>query len=379
MHVLIIPSWFDPKAPYRVSPFIFEQALSLRSSNMVVGVLHVGFSGWGMSYTCREVDGISIASVSLPWILRRTRQLSLNLLSIFYEILYQVYCRHYGVPDILHAHSMYAGGICTARLASWHKRPFVITEHFSGFALGKLRQWQLKLIRISASSSARMFFVSETLRQDFETHIPVTNGRVLANNYSDILSEEIVPFSAQNSRSYFCIVARLDGNKNVAMCLRAFAMLHASDQELHIVGSGVERPRLEQLARELRINERVKFHGARSRRDTFAIIKGASALIICSAYETFGMTVLEAAMLRTPVICTRCCGPEEILGKNFGVLIERDDIKGLAKAMHEAVTERAKFRCDEAFLIVSSNYNPTKIASQLKAEYIKVLSEYARR
>lgn len=361
-----------------MSPFIFEQALSLRRSGMVVGVLHVGFSGWGMSYTRREVDGIRIVSVTLPWVLRRTRQLSLALLSGLYEIIYQTYCRHYGEPALLHGHSMYAGGICTARLARRHKRPFVITEHFSGFSLGKLKNWQLKAIRTAASSSSRMFFVSDTLRQDFETRIPVTNGRVLANNYSDQLSEEIVSFSAKNVRNYFCIVARLDGNKNVTMCLRAFAMLHASNQDLHIIGSGVERPRLEQLARELKITERVNFHGARSRRDTFAIIKGASALIICSAYETFGMTVLEAAMLRTPIICTRCGGPEEILSEDFGVLIDRDDIVGLAKAMHEAVTERSKFRCDEAFHIVSSNYAPKQIAAQLRSEYTHVLSEYAK-
>jgi glycosyltransferase involved in cell wall biosynthesis len=375
MHVLIIPSWFDPNDPYRISPFIFEQALALRSSDMDVGILFVGFSDWGFSYTRRHVDGIRIISVTLPRFLRRMRQLSLAISYGIHEILYRSYSHHYGEPMLLHAHSMYSGGICAAQLSQRHKRPFVVTEHFSGFALGALKKWQLKAIRHAANSTSRMFFVSETLREDFAKQLPVVNGSILPNNYSDKLRGNMLPFRPVNGRNYFCIVGRLDRNKNVELCLRAFAVLRAKSHDLVVVGSGVERTELEQIARELKVAERVIFLGVQTRVDTFAIMKSAAAVVISSAYETFGMTVLEAAILGTPIISTRCGGPVEILGEDFGMLVEKNDIQGLADAMQNVLIDKKIFRCEVAASIVSSLYSPDQISARLKAEYRLVISE----
>ncbi|MDP3190365.1 glycosyltransferase [Rhodoferax sp.] len=372
---MIIPSWFDPEDPHKVSPFIFEQALALMQTGVNVGILYVGFSGGIPSFHRCEVSGIPILSVTLPRILRRMKQLSLGILRRAHSILYGIYKARHGAPTLIHAHSMYAGGICAAHLARQHKHPFVVTEHFSGYSLGTLKVWQLRAIRKAAERSTRMFFVSETLRRDSEEQFPQANWKILTNNYSAQLTENIPCFRSSTGREYFCIVARLDINKNVAMCLRAFAMLPDKSSDLFVIGTGIQRDHLQYLARDLNISHRILFHGAQSRVKTFSFIKGAAAVIICSGYETFGMTVIEAAMLGTPVISTKCGGPTEIMGDDFGLLIDKDDIEGLTKAMQEAVVEKAKFKCDDAKRIVALRYSPARIAAQLKAEYAAVILE----
>jgi glycosyltransferase involved in cell wall biosynthesis len=372
---MILPSWFDPLEPYRVSPFIFEQAQALRRSGVNVGILYVGFSGRTCEFHNREVDGIRILSITLPHILRRMRQLSLTILCRTYEFLYRTYSRQYGEPTLIHGHSMYAAGVCAAELSRRHERPFVVTEHFSGYSLGKLKDWQLKLIRDTVDTCSRILFVSDTLRRNFTKHVPTNKWEILPNNYSERLKEHIQPFVPVSHRSYFCIVARLDSNKNVELCLRAFAMLSVKSHDLVVVGSGVERTKLEQIALELQIAERVIFFGTQSRDNTFAIMKGAEALVVSSIYETFGMTVLEAAVLGTPIISTKCGGPAEILGDDFGLLVQNDDAEGLANAMQNALTDKEIFRCALATHIVSSTYCPSTIATRLNLIYRTVINE----
>jgi teichuronic acid biosynthesis glycosyltransferase TuaC len=375
LHVLILPSWFNPSEPESVSPFIFEQAQALQRCGVEIGVLYVGYAGFSINYTQREIHGVRILSITLPRILRRLRQVSLVILRVLSRILYKNYCRHYGEPMLLHGHSMYAGGICAAGISKRHDKPFVVTEHFSGFALGQFREWQLKSIRTAVRLSSKIFFVSEALQKDFCDIVQTINWKVIPNNYAGQLEEGIQPFISKSGRSYFCIVSRLDDNKNLALCLRAFSLLDGDHNDLVIVGSGPKRAELEQLASDLKISQRVLFLGARSRTDTFSLIKGALALIVSSNYETFGMTILEAGFLGTPVISTRCGGPVEIMSDKFGVLVNKGDPEEMARAMVRAESAKEEFKSVVATQTVREKYAPSEIAAQLRSEYIDALNK----
>jgi len=67
-----------------------------------------------------------------------------------------------------------------------------------------------------------------------------------------------------------------------------------------IVGEGRERPRLERMARKLGLTDRVMFLGARA--DARALMASAQAFVQTSAYEGYGMTLIEAALARVPIV-----------------------------------------------------------------------------
>lgn len=111
------------------------------------------------------------------------------------------------------------------------------------------------------------------------------------------------PNEPDNSNEVFsiCTTSRLTSQKRVDVLMYAAASLSTfTPWQLDIVGDGEERTKLEELARRLGIAERVKFHGWL--KNPYPIISRANIFVLCSAYEGFSNSVIEAMALRIPVV-----------------------------------------------------------------------------
>lgn len=99
-------------------------------------------------------------------------------------------------------------------------------------------------------------------------------------------------------------IARLEPEKRIEDILFALARigLHYQAVGLCIVGEGSERHHLELLVKRLGLQDRVIFLGARA--DARGLLHNAQAYIQASAYEGYGMTLIEAALARVPIITT---------------------------------------------------------------------------
>lgn len=97
-------------------------------------------------------------------------------------------------------------------------------------------------------------------------------------------------------------VSRLEPEKRIPDLLAAVRRLKDAYPMLGlvIVGDGRERKRLENLVRSWRLTEHVQFLGKRS--DAWGLMQSANALIQASAYEGYGITLLEAALAGVPII-----------------------------------------------------------------------------
>jgi glycosyltransferase involved in cell wall biosynthesis len=90
--------------------------------------------------------------------------------------------------------------------------------------------------------------------------------------------------------------------KDQATLLRALARL--DDGSLEIIGEGPERDRLQSLAGELRISERVIFSGAVPHTEMPARYRSAALHVLTSRHEGQGMVTLEAAACGLPTVST---------------------------------------------------------------------------
>jgi glycosyltransferase involved in cell wall biosynthesis len=107
------------------------------------------------------------------------------------------------------------------------------------------------------------------------------------------------------------VAARLFPVKGVALALHALREL-GGDARLHIAGAGPERERLELLARELGIAERVLFLG--SVRDMQGFYRSVDCLLHPPLTEAFGLVAIEAAAHGCPVIAAAIDGlPEAVV------------------------------------------------------------------
>jgi glycosyltransferase involved in cell wall biosynthesis len=114
--------------------------------------------------------------------------------------------------------------------------------------------------------------------------------------------------------------SRLEPEKRIEDILYAIAGLQ--DQYpavgLVIAGEGSERSRLEKMIQELGITQRIRLLGART--DVRGLMQSAQAYIQASAYEGYGITLVEAALARIPIITTDVGIVGDVLKGNEAVL-----------------------------------------------------------
>jgi len=134
--------------------------------------------------------------------------------------------------------------------------------------------------------------------------------------------------------------------KGHELLLRAAAALAAEFPMLHweIIGDGPERPRLNTLAVQLQIANRVSFRGRQSRRDVAAAMQRCTIFALPSRYEGLGCVYLEAMSTGKPAIGCREQGIAEVIqhGSN-GFLVGAGNEKELTLAL--AMLLRDENRC----------------------------------
>lgn len=91
---------------------------------------------------------------------------------------------------------------------------------------------------------------------------------------------------------------------------------------LYIAGQGEDYEKLKKQIDNYGLNNKVFLLGYVT--NPYPLIKQADLYVCSSRHESFGLTVAESMILNTPVLSTRCTGPNEILEKDYyGKLVNR--------------------------------------------------------
>lgn len=141
----------------------------------------------------------------------------------------------------------------------------------------------------------------------------------------------------------FLTVSRLTKEKNLSMVLRVFSKLRKDNREvvLKIAGDGPKRKNLENLAKKLKIKDRVQFLGWLDKKRLAEQYKIADCFLLPSDFEGWGLAVLEAAYFGLPIVMTDVGACGEIFEPRKDVLCSppRDEEKFLAN-MQEAFNDK---------------------------------------
>ncbi|HEY9880578.1 MAG TPA: glycosyltransferase [Leptolyngbyaceae cyanobacterium] len=196
----------------------------------------------------------------------------------------------------------------------------------------------------------------------------------IPNGVPDEESSEVLPQANQNGWLKVGSVGRLDPMKGHDVLLKAIAQVEQT--HLTILGEGAFRPQLEQLAADLGIQDRVKLPGwvaqPRPYLSTFDVVTQPSRS------EGFPLTVVEAMLAARPIIATRVGSVAEAISDGeTGLLIEKDDVAGLAAAL-KRLQQDAVLRerlGQQARAIASSRFTVTHMTHQYETLWQTLLSQ----
>ena len=160
--------------------------------------------------------------------------------------------------------------------------------------------------------------------------------KVVYNGVSSAFHQDVQPYLP--GFPYIFIVGNRKLHKNEDRALRAFAQANI-DKNIHVLFSGKPSDQLANTAKELQIEDRVKFLGRLSEDELASTYKGALCLLFPSLYEGFGLPVIEAMACGTPVITSNTTALFEI-GNNETLQVNPENIKDISTNLEKIIVNK---------------------------------------
>ena len=219
-----------------------------------------------------------------------------------------------------------------------------------------------RLLRKIAAEADHIVTVSENSKRDIVELLGVAEDRVtntyeavefpaeLTERPDDVVAEQLGGSYGLDLQDYLLFYGALEPKKNVGRLIDAYLL---STVDIPLVIAGPSGWGTEAEARLLRGLRDGGGPGARRRVYHFeyvslamlvTLIRGARAVVFPSLYEGFGLPVLEAMVLGTPVVTSRTASLPEIAG-DAAVYVDPYDVDTIAQAIR-MITEDDGLRAE---------------------------------
>jgi len=235
--------------------------------------------------------------------------------------------------DIVHAQAFASVPPCGIA-ASREGAPLITTFHTSHFLTrAEHPVWRGILGRLvdvndyALAASVEIAEVAERLA-------PGSSVEALTNGVDTDDFRPVQPSRPPGTRRRLIVPRRLFPKNGVEFFVRALPLIDAElDVEALLVGDGPERTRLEALAVELGVADRIEFLGARPHAEMAGLLCSAELAVFPSLMEATSVAALECMACGIPVAASRVGGLPQIVDASVGALFEPADPPSLAAAV----------------------------------------------
>jgi glycosyltransferase involved in cell wall biosynthesis len=395
MRILTFTSLFPNSVQPWHGSFVYQRVahLARRPGNSITVVAPVPYApSWISTQRWREASSISVCekfgelNVYHPrYFLLPKISMPLHGLSMFAGSLGTVRQLHEKLKfDCIDAHYIYPDGFAAVRLGRSLGIPVIVSARGTDISLFPSFRLIRPMIQWTLQNAAGVVGVCEALRQSMlGLGASVENTRAIGNGV-DV--ERFVPMDRDEARRKLGIpldaevvvaVGNLVPVKGYQFLIPVIARLSSQGRKikLYIIGEGYFRTRLEMLAQQEKVQDRVVFVGRKPNQELKYWYGAADVSCLASSREGWANVLLESLACGTPVVATRVWGaPEVITSPQLGVLVDQNVdsiLAGLETALgkpwdREALTRYAGSRTWDVVAGEVENFLKLQIRSESK-------------
>ena len=310
--------------------------------------------GWQVLVLTRSASGLPACEQRSGFEIRRIRTPGsgkIKSLTFFLAVIGTLWKerRRY---SLLHAHLAFGPALAAALVGPLLHKPVIVKLGNSGpfgdiqtsqrtgrgrFRLAILRRWVSVIIVLDTRMNA------EAAAAGFQNTRLMPNG-VDAGYFQPCPEKEAVKSRLGFAGSVLLLfTGRLESQKSLDTLLKGFSLAQQEHPNLRLVlvGDGLEKPGLEQLAARLGLGEAVMFAGSQT--DVRSYLDAADVFVLPSLAEGISNALLEAMSCGLACIATSVGGTPEVLG-TCGLLVEPDQPEALAQAISQLVSNPQQAR-----------------------------------
>jgi L-malate glycosyltransferase len=274
--------------------------------------------------------------------------------------------------DIIHSHFSYPAGFMGTIIQKRIKIPCIITEHtwIKKYFRSYIHE---KCVLYALRNSSGFVSVSNALKSDISFYCN-RNISVIPN----VIEVDKFHITEKPRRETFNLgILGGMGNyrKGLDILIKSLSLLKETDLLLHIGGDGIYLETFKLLAKELGVYEKCKFYGEILTEDISGFYSRLDVFVLASRDETFGVVVVEAMACGLPVIATDCGGPKEIITKETGLLVEKENPEQLARAIIFMSENLHLFKSDLIRKYATEKYGQKLFVESITRYYQYILNQ----
>ncbi|MFZ2154420.1 MAG: glycosyltransferase family 1 protein [Candidatus Moraniibacteriota bacterium] len=231
----------------------------------------------------------------------------------------------------------------------------IIPELFPEYVNNWRKKFYWYLTKKAIDRATKIVAVSQHTKDDLVKFLKIDAAQIIVCHIAidPIYKKEINDSQSQTvlkkynlTPGYLYSGGGLDKRKNIDTLIYAYKELLNKDANLpDLIISGKLMPELapliidaEKIIKELNIENKVKLLGFVPQEDLSALYKNASLFIYPSLYEGFGLPLLEAMTVGTPVVTSNNSSLGEIVG-DAGILFNPESKEDIAQKIRQALDD----------------------------------------
>jgi 1,2-diacylglycerol 3-alpha-glucosyltransferase len=340
----------------------------------------------GAAALLMKVEGVEFASrsVDYDWHPARLRPLPLISVAEREETRGQSFGRRLGEvlgqiqPDVVAIPGWSSAGAITAMQWCLQKRvPMILMSESCAHDEVRVswKEWiKRRLVRYSSSA-----LVGGTLHAAYLQELGMPSDNIFPG-YDAVDNAHFNGGECprQESEPAFLASARFIPKKNLPRLLQAYALYRENclsemrqPWRLVLLGDGIMRPELEDLASQLQLQNGLELPGFKQYHELPAYYQRAKVFIHASTTEQWGLVVNEAMASSLPVLVSDLCGcaPDLVQNGVNGYTFDPFDVKALSALMsHMAdMTDEQRAEMGRAGLKIIGDWSPQKFAQGFRS------------
>ncbi len=239
---------------------------------------------------------------------------------------------HYAIP-----HSISA--LLAQEMTPARRLPFITTLHGTDITLVGTDRSYFPITKFSIERSDGVTTISEYMRQRTVDFFGIKKPIEVIHNFVNCSLYRPDSEEQSKGRKRILHISNFRPVKRVLDCVRVFEQVRKEvDAELVMAGDGPERGPAEQLARELGVEEHVRFLGKQDHMER--LIPRMYALHLPSEMEAFGLAALEAMACGVPPVATLTGGVPDLITHGVdGYMEQVGDTDGQAQRLIELLSD----------------------------------------
>ena len=288
---------------------------------------------------------------------------------------YQLGFKKIQKPDLVHGNVLHNNLLFAVYLKKKFGIPFVVTEHWT--ALREINRnklpFQKKMIaKFIGNQSSMLLPVSKDLEKGLKSLPIKTKMKVVPNVVDDTVFK---PKTSENEKITFIHVSSLIPRKNPEKIIEAAINLWEKgfDLNLKIGGDGDIKPLMNQIEKSS-FRDKIEIFGELTISEVAEKMKNADCFILFSDDENQPCVIAESFASGIKVISTNVGGISEFFPDNFGILLEKVDVKLLEEAMIKVLNSELNSSKKEISHYAEQTFSKQKIAEKFSEIYNQVLS-----